>query len=52
MNLLYDRRRVIIVTTFGSSALALLSILTSNDPIQNIYYMDELAFLVYLCFYL
>ena len=40
----YDRRRVIIVTTFGSSALALLSILTSNDPIQNIYYMDELAF--------
>ncbi len=40
----YDRRRVIVVTTFGSSALALLSILTSNDPIQNIYYMDELAF--------
>ena len=32
------------MTTFGSSALALLSILTSNDPIQNIYYMDEFAF--------
>ena len=32
------------MTTFGSSVLALLSILTSNDPIQNIYYMDEFAF--------
>ena len=31
------------MTTFGSSVLALLSILTSNDPIQNIYYMDEFA---------
>mgnify|MGYP001417151832 FL=1 len=40
----YDRRTVIVVTTFGSSALALLSILTSNDPLQNIYYMNELAF--------
>ena len=24
--------------------MAFISILTSNDPIQNIYYMDELAF--------
>ena len=40
----YDRRTVIVVTTFGSSALALLSILTANDPLQNIYYMNELAF--------
>jgi len=40
----FDRRRVIIVTTLGSSVLAFLSILTSNDPIQNIYYMDEFSF--------
>ena len=40
----YDRRTVIVVTTFGSSALALLSILTANDPLQDIYYMNELAF--------
>ena len=40
----FDRRRVIVITTFGSSVLALLSILTSNDPIQNIYYMDEFSF--------
>ena len=40
----YDRITVIVVTTFGSSALALLSILTANDPLQNIYYMNELAF--------
>ncbi len=39
----YDRRTVIVITTFGSSALALLSILTANDPLQNIYYMNELA---------
>ncbi len=40
----FDRRRVIIITTFGSSFLAFISILTSNDPIQNIYYMDEFSF--------
>ncbi len=40
----FDRRKVIIITTFGSSILALVSILTSNDPIQNIYYMDEFSF--------
>ncbi len=40
----YDRRKVIIITTFGSSILAFISILTSNDPIQNIYYMDEFSF--------
>ncbi len=40
----FDRRKVIVVTTFGSCLLALISILTSNDPIQNIYYMDEFSF--------
>ncbi len=40
----YDRRKVIVITTFGSCFLAFISILTSNDPIQNIYYMDEFAF--------
>ncbi len=40
----FDRRKVIVITTFGSSVLAFVSILTSNDPIQNIYYMDEFAF--------
>ena len=38
---IFDRRKVIIITTFGSSFFAFVSILTSNDPIQNIYYMDE-----------
>ena len=41
---IFDRRRVIVITTFGSSLLALIAILTSNHPIQNIYYMDEFAF--------
>ncbi len=41
---IFDRRRVIVITTFGSSFLALIAILTSNDPIQNTYYMDEFAF--------
>jgi len=41
---IFDRRKVIVITTFGSSFLALIAILTSNDPIQNIYYMDEFAF--------
>ena len=40
----FDRRKVIVITTFVSSFLAFVSILTSNDPIQNIYYMDEFAF--------
>ena len=40
----FDRRKVIVITTFGSSFLAFISILTSNDPIQNIYYMDEFSF--------
>jgi len=41
---IYDRRKVIIIVTLGSSLLAFLSILTSNDPIQNIYYLDEFDF--------
>ncbi len=40
----FDRRKVIVITTFGSSLLAFLSILTSNDPFQNIYHLDEFAF--------
>ena len=40
----YDRRRIIILTTLGSSGLALSSILTANDPLQNIYYMNEFGF--------
>ena len=40
----FDRRKVIVITTFGSCFLALISILTSNDPIQNIYYLDEFSF--------
>ncbi len=39
----YDRRKVIVITTFGSSFLAFLSILSSNDPFQNIYHLDEFA---------
>jgi len=41
---IYDRRKVIVLTTFGSSLLAFLSILSSNDPFQNIYHLDEFAF--------
>ena len=40
---LYDRRKVIVITTLGGSALAFLSILSSSDPLQNTYYMDEFA---------
>ena len=40
----FDRRKVIVITTFGSCFFAFVSILTSNDPIQNIYYMDEFSF--------
>ena len=40
----FDRRKVIVITTFGSSFLAFISILTSTDPIQNIYYMNEFGF--------
>ena len=41
---IYDRRKVIVVTTFASATLAFFSILASNDPIQNIYWMDEFDF--------
>ena len=40
----FDRRKVIVITTFGSCFFAFVSILNSNDPIQNIYYMDEFSF--------
>ena len=41
---IYDRRKVIVIVTFASSALAFLSILSSSDPLQNTYYMNEFAF--------
>ena len=40
----FDRRKVIVITTFGSAILAFISILTSNDPIQNIYYLHGFSF--------
>ena len=40
---IYDRRKVIVITTFAGSALAFFSILSSSDPLQNTYYMDEFA---------
>ncbi len=40
----FDRRKVIIITTFGSSFLALIAILTSVDPILHIYYMVGFSF--------
>tara|TARA_Y100001970_G_scaffold223495_1_gene275171 strand:+ start:4156 stop:5457 length:1302 start_codon:yes stop_codon:yes gene_type:complete len=41
---IYDRRKVIVLTTFSGSILAFFSILSSSDPLQNTYYMDEFAF--------
>ena len=41
---IFDRRKVIVITTFGSSILAFISILASNDPIQNIYYLHGFSF--------
>ena len=41
---MYDRRKVIVVTTLIASALAFFSILFSSDPLQNTYYMQEFAF--------
>ncbi|MDA9717770.1 MFS transporter [Candidatus Pelagibacter sp.] len=41
---MYDRRKVIVVTTLMASALAFFSILFSSDPLQNTYYMQEFAF--------
>ena len=40
----YDRRTVIVLTTFGAAFLSFCSILTSNDPIENIYWLSELDF--------
>ena len=41
---MYDRRKVIVFTTFAGSVLAFLSILSSSDPLQNTYYMNEFSF--------
>ncbi len=41
---IYDRRKVIVITTLVASALAFFSILFSSDPLQNTYYMQEFAF--------
>ena len=49
---LYDRRKVIVITTLGGSALAFLSILSSSDPLQNTYYMNEFALKKLFFFYL
>ena len=48
----YDRRKVIVITTLAGSVLAFLSILSSSDPLQNTYYMDEFAFKKILFFFL
>ena len=40
----YDRRSVIVITTFFAALLAFLSILTSNDPIENIYWLSEMHY--------
>ena len=40
----YDRRSVIVITTFFAAFLAFLSILTSNDPIENIYWLSEMHY--------
>ena len=37
----YDRRLVIVLTTFGAAFLSFCSILTANDPIENIYWLKE-----------
>ena len=41
---IYDRRKVIVATTFAGTAFAFFSILSSSDPLQNTYYMSEFAF--------
>ena len=40
----YDRRTIIVITTFSASLLAFLSILTSNEPIENIYWLSEMHY--------
>ena len=40
----YDRRTVIVLTTFGAALLSFCSILASNDPIENIYWLREFDF--------
>ena len=40
----YDRRLVIVITTFGAALLSFFSILASNDPIENIYWLNEFDF--------
>ncbi len=40
----YDRRTVIVLTTFGAAVLSFCSILTANEPIENIYWLSEFDF--------
>ena len=40
----YDRRMVIVLTTFGAAILSFCSILAANDPIENIYWLKEFDF--------
>ena len=48
----YDRRKVIVITTLAGSILAFMSILSSNDPLQNTYYMNEFQIEKLYFFYL
>ena len=40
----YDRRSIIVITSFSAAFLAFLAILTANDPIENIYWLSEMHF--------
>ena len=40
----FDRRSVIVGTTLMAALFAFFSILTSNDPLENIYWLSELHF--------
>ena len=40
----YDRRLIIIITTLLAAMLAFFSILSSNDPIENIYWLPEMHY--------
>jgi len=37
----FDRRTVIVLTSFGAALFSFCSILTANDPIENIYWLSE-----------
>ena len=47
----YDRRSIIVITSFSAAFLAFLAILTANDPIENIYWLSEMHFKKVLFFF-